>query len=245
MPRGKRIVIEKKIKDPVITRLKSIQIGTMKTERTKVEESMGDSISSVVEEAKALYTQNKLEREKLRAMGLLTLEEAHEELKRGGIPISFRAFGGRVERRSVRSEKIGKKRLIPRQVIQDWVALANEYYSVKQAFNELKKFEKINLRAFIGRIEKNSIASIKIGTQRWVPKQAIEGLTHVAKNYYDVGDAVQVMGTRGVKIKRNAFERRLDRNRIPHEKIGGRRVIAKEVLDELISKEVALMSRPR
>jgi len=48
------------------------------------------------------------------------------------------------------------------------------------------------------------------------------------------------MAARGIKIKRNAFERRLDRNRIPHEKIGGRRVIAKEVLEELISKELAL-----
>ena len=53
------------------------------------------------------------------------------------------------------------------------------------------------------------------------------------------------MTSRGIKIKRNAFERRLDRNRIPHEKIGGRRVIAKEVLDELVSKELALASRPK
>ena len=48
---------------------------------------------------------------------------------------------------------------------------------------------------------------------------------------------------KGVRIKRNAFERRLDRNRIPHEKIGGRRVIAREVLDELVSKELALLGK--
>ena len=49
--------------------------------------------------------------------------------------------------------------------------------------------------------------------------------------------------SRGIKIKRNAFERRLDRDRIPHEKIGGRRVIAKEVLGELITKELAIMGK--
>lgn len=245
MPRGKRIVIEKVIKDPVVSRLKTAKLSEMKSKRAQTEKALHESISDIVGHAKDLYSQDKLEKERLRGMGLFTLEEAYEELKRGGVPLSFRAFGGRVERRSVHSEKIGNKRLIPKPVIQDWVALANEFYTVKQAFNELKKYEKLNLRAFIGRIEKNSIPSLKIGTQRWVPKSTIEGLVHVCKNYYEVGDAVQQMTSKGIKIKRNAFERRLDRNRIPHEKIGGRRVIAKEVLDELVSKELALASSPK
>ena len=243
MPRGKRIVIEKTIKDPVVTRLKATKLSELKSKRAQTEKELHENISEIVDRAKDLYAQDKLEKERLRGMGLFTLDEAYDELRRGGVALSFRAFGGRVERRSVHSEKIGNKRLIPKPVIHDWVALANEFYSVKQAFNELKKYEKLNLRAFIGRIEKNSIPSLKIGTQRWVPKSAIEGLVHVCKNYYDVGDAVQVMTGRGIKIKRNAFERRLDRNRIPHEKIGGRRVIAKEVLDELVSKELALAGR--
>ncbi|HIH18925.1 TPA: hypothetical protein HA225_03025 [Candidatus Micrarchaeota archaeon] len=245
MPRGKRIVIEKTIKDPVVTRLKGMKITDMKSKRAAVEKELHESISGIVVRAKELYSQDKLEKDRLKGMGLFTLEEAYEELRKGGVPLSFRAFGGRVERRSVHSEKIGSKRLIPKPVIQDWVALSNEYYSVKQAFNELKKYEKLNLRAFIGRIEKNSIPSLKIGTQRWVPKSAIEGLSHICKNYYDVGDAVTEMSSRGIKIKRNAFERRLDRNRVPHEKIGGRRVIAKEVLEELISKELALSRMPK
>ncbi len=245
MPRGKRIVIEKTIKDPVVAKLKSMKISEMKGKRALVEKELHENIGDIVSRAKDLYTQDKLEKEKLRGMGLFTLEEAYDELRKGGIPLSFRAFGGRVERRSVHSEKIGSKRLIPKPVIHDWIALANEYYTVKQAYNELKKHEKINLRAFIGRIEKNSVPSLKIGTARWVPKAAIEGLTHVCKNYYDVGDAVAEMSGRGIRIKRNAFERRLDRNRIPHEKIGGRRVIAKEVLEELVSKELALASRPK
>jgi len=245
MPRGKRIVIEKVIKDPVISRIKSLKISELKNKRAMVEKELHESISEIVERAKELHAQDKLEKEKLRGMGLYTLEEAYEELRKGGVQISFRAFGGRVERRSVHSEKIGSKRLIPKPVIQDWISLANEYYTVKQAYNELKKYEKINLRAFIGRIEKNSIPSLKIGTARWVPKSAIEGLTHICKNYYYVADAVAEMTSSGIKIKRNAFERRLDRNRIPHEKIGGRRVIAKEVLEELISKELALAKGPK
>ncbi|MCX8174648.1 MAG: hypothetical protein N3E51_00370 [Candidatus Micrarchaeota archaeon] len=240
MPRGKRIVIEKVIKDPVISRLKAMKIADLKNKRGMAEKELHESISEIVNRAKELYAQDKLEKEKLRNLGLLTVEEAYEELRKGGVNLSFRAFGGRVERRSIHSEKIGNKRLIPKPVIQDWIALANEYYTVKQAYNELKKYEKINLRAFIGRIEKNSVPSLKIGTARWVPKSAIEAMIHVCKNYYDVGEAVQYMVAKGVKIKRNAFERRLDRNRIPHEKIGGRRVIAKEVIEELISKELAL-----
>jgi len=245
MPRGKRIVIEKVIKDPVVSKLKTAKLSEMKAKRAQTERELHESINDIVGHAKELYSQDKLEKDRLHGMGLFTLEEAYEELKKGGIPLSFRAFGGRVERRSVHSEKIGNKRLIPKPVIHDWIALANEFYTVKQAFNELKKYEKLNLRAFIGRIEKNSIPSLKIGTQRWVPKSTIEGLVHVCKNYYDVGDAVQQMTAKGIKIKRNAFERRLDRNRIPHEKIGGRRVIAKEVLEELVSKELALASRPK
>ena len=245
MPRGKRSVIEKVIKDPVVSKLKTAKLSEMKAKRAQAERELHESIGDIVGHAKDLYSQDKLEKDRLHGMGLYTLEEAYEELKKGGIPLSFRAFGGRVERRSVHSEKIGNKRLIPKPVIQDWISLANEFYTVKQAFMELKKYEKLNLRAFIGRIEKNSIPSLKIGTQRWVPKSTIEGLVHVCKNYYDVGDAVQKMTVKGIKIKRNAFERRLDRNRIPHEKIGGRRVIAKEVLEELISKELALASRPK
>ena len=243
MPRGKRIVIDKVIKDPKITKLKTMNIKEMKRKRAKDEAELHEGIANIAKRAKDLYAQDRLEKERLRNLGLYTLEEAYNELRKGGVSLSFRAFGGRVERRSVHSEKIGNKRLIPKPVIQDWVALSNEFYSVKQAYNELKKHEKLNLRAFIGRIEKNSIPSLKIGTQRWVPKDAISGLVHICKNYYEVGEAVAEMTGRGIKIKRNAFERRLDRNRIPHEKIGGRRVIAKEVLSELISKELALSGR--
>jgi hypothetical protein len=48
------------------------------------------------------------------------------------------------------------------------------------------------------------------------------------------------MSGRGIKIKRNAFERRLDRGRVPHVKVGGRRFIHEDVLGELVDKEVSL-----
>lgn len=240
MPRGKRIVIDKVINDPIVNRLKSIKVSDMKATRALEEKTINSSISEIVAKANELYAQEKLEKDRLRNLGLYTIDEAYEELKRGGINLSYRAFGGRVERRSIHSVKIGNKRLIPKPVIKDLLSLTNEYYTVKQAFEELSKHEKINLRAFIGRIEKNSVPSLKIGTQRWVPKSVIESMIHICKNYYDVGEAVQEMNQRGIKIKRNAFERRLDRNRIPHIKIGGRRIIPKEVLSELIEKELIL-----
>ncbi len=244
MPRGKKIVIERPVKDPVVSKVKAVKISDLVERRAKVEEKLHDSISSIVSQAQALSTQKRLEREQARNMGLLSIDEAYDEVKKAGVPISFRAFGGRIERRSIRSEKIGKKRLIPKHVIHDWISLHREYYSVKQAYNELRKTEDLNFRAFIGRIEKASIPSLKIGTQRWVPRDVIEGLCYINKNYYDVSQAVGTMLKRGIKIKRNAFERRLDRNRIPHEKIGGRRVIAREVLEELVSKELALLGKP-
>jgi hypothetical protein len=244
MPRGKRIVIERSAKDSVLNKFKSLRVPDLKSKRASKESELRDSIRQTVKKAEQLYEQDKLDKESIRSLGLLTIEEAYNEVAHSGIDISSRAFGGRVERRSIRSEKIGKKRLIPKHVIYDWISLHKEFYSVKEAFELLKTHEKgLNLRAFIGRVEKSSVPSIKIGTQRWVPKDAIECLTHVAKNYYDVSEAIGFLQQKGIKIRRNAFERRLDRNRIPHEKIGGRRVIARDVMDELASKEAALAAR--
>ena len=145
-----------------------------------------------------------------------------------------------IKRRTVESVKIGKKRLIPRPVVQDWVGLAKEYYSVKEAFTELKKYEDINFRAFIGRIEKGSVPSVKFGTRRLVPRDAVEALTHISSDYFSVSQAIRELHKSGIKIKRNAFERRLDRGRVPHVKIGGRRFIHEDILEELTDKELAL-----
>ncbi len=81
---------------------------------------------------------------------------------------------------------------------------------------------------------------MKFGTRRLIPREAVDALTHVSNNYYSVSEAIKELHRSGIRIKRNAFERRLDRRRIPHEKIGGRRFIHQSVLSELIDKEVAL-----
>ncbi|MFH1306641.1 MAG: hypothetical protein ABIH83_03230 [Candidatus Micrarchaeota archaeon] len=244
MPRGKRIVIERNNKDLVVQKVKSFKVGELRSRRKKAESSLSSAVAEVVKSAQMLYEQDKLDKAKLRSLGLLTVDEAYEEVKRAGLSISARAFGGRVERRSIRSEKIGKKRLIPKHIISDWISLHGQFYSVKEAYEKLKAHEEsLNLRAFIGRVEKNAIPSIKINTQRWIPREIVDSLVHVAKNYYDVSQAISYLQGKGLKIRRNAFERRLDRNRIPHEKIGGRRVIARDVVDELASKELALAAR--
>ncbi|MEM3499296.1 MAG: hypothetical protein QXI17_01365, partial [Candidatus Bilamarchaeaceae archaeon] len=72
---------------------------------------------------------------------------------------------------------------------------------------------------------------------------AIEALTHVSKNYYSVSQALRELHENGINIKRNAFERRLDRGRIPHYKVGGRRFIHEKVVKELIAKELALRKK--
>jgi hypothetical protein len=244
MSRGKRIVIERKNKDSVISKLKSIKISELKLRRKKRESELSANIGSIVRTAESLYEQDRLDKARLNSLGLLTIDEAYDEVRRSGLSISARAFGGRVERRSIHSEKIGKKRLIPKAIIHDWISLHRDFFSVKEAYEKLAEHEEdLNLRAFIGRVEKDAIPSIKINTQRWIPKDVIEYLVYVAKNYHDVSQAINYLQTKGVKIRRNAFERRLDRDRIPHEKIGGRRVIARDVVEELASKELALSSR--
>jgi len=114
-------------------------------------------------------------------------------------------------------------------------------YTVQEAFAVYKKHNpNINFRAFIGRIEKGSIPSIKVGSRRYIPKDAMKAAVHIAKNYYTVKTALDELRKSGIHINRNAFERRLDRRTIPHFKIGGRRFIHASVLKELIRQEKAL-----
>ena len=95
MPRGKRIVIEKVIKDPVVSRLKSMKISDMKSKRAHDEKGLHENISDIVGRANDLYTQDKLEKEKLKGMGLFTIEEAFEKLEAAyqeALPEAKKAF---------------------------------------------------------------------------------------------------------------------------------------------------------
>lgn len=244
MPRGKKIIIEKSIEDDVVDDYRDLDVGEIKKKRNKVEKGLSSSVASVFKTAQQLYKQRTGETELEGKHKLYSVKSAYDYIKGSGVYISFRAFGGRIERGTVPYVKVGRKRYIPKAVLDDIVNTKNDFYTVREAYQEYKKSNrKINFRAFIGRIEKGSIPSVKFGTRRLVPKEAVEALTHISKNYYSVSEAVKELHGKGIRIKRNAFERRLDRGRIPHVKVGGRRFIHDEVLDELVGKELALRGR--
>jgi len=241
MPRGKKIVIETEIEDELVDKYRSIDLAGIKQKRNVVEKGMTSSIAGVFKVAQDLYRQKASEDELEGKHELFSVRSAYDYLKDSGVYISFRAFGGRIERGTVPFVKVGRKRYIPKMVLDDVVGTKNSFYTVKEAFKEYKKANSdINFRAFIGRIEKGSVPSVKFGTRRLVPKEAVEALTHISSNYHSVSQAVKELHKNGIRLKRNAFERRLDRGRIPHEKVGGRRFIHEEVLKELVDKEIAL-----
>ncbi len=241
MPRGKKIIIETEISDDFVDKFRSIDLDEIKKERDRTEKGLSASVSNVFKVAQNLYRQKASEEELEGKHELFSVRSAYDYLKGSGVFISFRAFGGRIERGTIPFVKVGRKRYIPKSVLDDITNTKSEFYTVKEAFEEYKKAnQKINFRAFIGRIEKGSIPSVKFGTRRLVPKDAVEALTHISSNYYSVSQAIKELHKTGIRIKRNAFERRLDRGRIPHVKIGGRRFIHEDVMRELTEKESAL-----
>ena len=241
MPRGKKIIIETEVEDDLVDQFRSIDVDNIRKRRDKTEKGLSSSIAGVFKVAQNLYRQKASEDELENKHELYSVRSAYEYLKGSGVYISFRAFGGRIERGTIPFVKVGRKRYIPRSVLDDITNTKSEFYTVKEAYEEYKKSNpKINFRAFIGRIEKGSIPSVKFGTRRLVPRDAVDALTHISSNYYSVSQAIKQLHKDGIKIKRNAFERRLDRGRVPHVKIGGRRFIHEDVLRELIDKEHSL-----
>ena len=241
MPRGKKIVIETEIEDEFIDKYRSIDLVGIKARRDNVEKGLASSVASVFKVAQNLYKQKASEDELEGKHELFSVRSAYDYLKENGVYISFRAFGGRIERGTVPFVKVGRKRFIPKAILEDVVNTKSEFFTVKEAYQEYKKSNpQINFRAFIGRIEKGSVPSVKFGTRRLVPRDAVDALTHISNNYFSVSQAVKELHKNGIRLKRNAFERRLDRGRIPHEKVGGRRFIHEEVLKELVDKDIAL-----
>ncbi len=241
MPKGKRIIINRKIDDEYINRLKVINVEKIENNYENRQNSISSSLANVYNEAQKLYQNKELTDDALEKKGLYTLQNAYELLRQNNFELSFRAFGGRIERGTITSVKVGKKRYVPVDSLNVLMNIKDDFYSVKDAFETYQKFNpKINYRAFIGRIEKTSVPSVKIGTKRLVPREAVDALTHIAKTYYNVTQSIQQLHKAGIGIKRNAFERRLDRKRIPHVKIAGRRYLPIDVVDELVEKELAL-----
>lgn len=244
MPRGRRIVINRKIEDEKVDAFRSMDMDGIKKERQKVENQLSSSIEAVIGAAKEMSSRKKLGDDALKKGGLYSIQDAYELLRSKSMEISFRAFGGRIERKSIPSVKVGKKRYIPINALDDIMNVNTRFYTVRRGYELYKKYNKaINYRAFIGRVEKSSVPSVKIGTKRLIPCEAIDSLSHVARKYYSVSEALRELHRSNVEIKRNAFERRLDRNRIPHVKISGRRFIPRDVVAELIEKELAYRSK--
>jgi len=241
MPRGKKIIIETEIKDDYIDRFRSLDLNEIRRERELTEKGLSSSIAGIFKVAQSLYKQKATEEELEAKHALYSVHSAYDYLKGNGVYISFRAFGGRIERGTIPFVKVGRKRFIPKSVLNDIASTKKEFYTVKEAFEEYKRAnDAINFRAFIGRIEKGSVPSVKFGTRRLVPRDAVEALTHISSDYFSVSQAIRELHKSGIKIKRNAFERRLDRGRVPHVKIGGRRFIHEDILEELTDKELAL-----
>jgi hypothetical protein len=244
MPRGKKIIIETEINDEYVDRFRSIDLDGIRKSRDDMEKRLSGSVADVFKVAQNLYKQRTSEDELEGKHDLYSIRSAYDYLKNSGVLISFRAFGGRIERGTVPFVKVGRKRYIPKSILDDVVSTKQEFYTVKEAYQEYKKSnQRINLRAFIGRIEKGSVPSVKFGTRRLVPRDAVESLTHISSNYFSVSQAVKELHKNGIRLKRNAFERRLDRGRIPHSKVGGRRFIHENVLRELVDKELLLRGK--
>jgi hypothetical protein len=243
MPRGKKIIIETEIEDDVVDRFRNIDVGEIRKEREDVEKGLSSSLATVFRAAQDLYKQKADEGLLRDSHKLYSVKDSYDYLRGKGLVLSFRAFGGRIERGTVPYIKVGRKRYIPQTILDDVLNTKTEFYTVKEAYHEYKRANpKINFRAFIGRVEKGSVPSVKLGTRRLIPRDAVDALTHVSRNYYSVSESLKELHKNSIKIKRNAFERRLDRGRIPHEKVGGRRFIHGKVLKELVDKEVALRS---
>ena len=236
MGRRKVVAIDKEIKDDVVEQYISSNPEEL-IKDTPRPTKMSSSVQKVIRMAEELYKSEG--NRDLDEVGLYDLQKAYDYLRERGVNLSFRAFGGRIERGSIPSVKIGNKRYIYKDVLDNLVQLENGYYTVRRAYNVYKKVNpRINYRAFIGRVEKGTIPSVKVGGKRYIPAKVVDTFLHLERNYYSVSQALEELSKHGIKINRNAFERRLDRGRIPHYKVGGRRYIHKDVLNEVIQREL-------
>jgi hypothetical protein len=241
MGRRKAIVIDKVISDEWVERYNNLDSERMYNEKTNKLASIMSSVGKVAKEADKVYRQAGTKSSEFKSMGLLPIKEAYSYLKSRGYDIMFRAFGGRVERGTVPSYKFGKKRYIPMQFLEELLATKDNFYNIREAYDAYRKYEPdVELRAFVGRIEKKVIPSIKVGFRRYIPREAIDSLIHVSRNYHSVAESIEKMHASSIKIRKNTFERRLDRGRIPFIKIGGKRYIHSEILNEVIEKEKKL-----
>src|SRR3989338_561836 len=148
MPRGKKIIIEKEIEDDVVDSYKSMNLNEIKKDREHVESSLSSTVAGVFKISQQLYKEKKSEDDLESRHSLYSVRSAYDYLRSGGVDLSFRAFGGRIERGTVSYVKVGRKRFIPKAVLDDIVNTKDNFYTVREAYGEYKKANtKINFRA--------------------------------------------------------------------------------------------------
>ncbi|MBU0527344.1 helix-turn-helix domain-containing protein [Candidatus Micrarchaeota archaeon] len=242
MVRRKSIMIETEVDSQTVDQLTTMDVEQMHKKRKIVEDDFEMTMRRIVRDAKNSEIQRPGE-----IIGdehkLFSVKETHRYLNENDIGISLRTLCGRIERGSIPFIKVGRKRYIPKKVLEDMLATKSRYYSIRDAFQTYSKQNRnVSFRSFAGRIEKGTIPSVKFGTRRLIPVEVVESLTHIDRNYLSVNQTIDEIYKSGIGLRRNALERRLDRGRIPHEKVGGKRYIHKDVVRELIDKERVLRS---
>ncbi|MEM4295752.1 MAG: helix-turn-helix domain-containing protein [Candidatus Anstonellales archaeon] len=234
---GRRKIKFNAVEDNVIKKLNERQTALKQNNNQLTFAKLAEQLLKIQGQAKQAYKNHG--RAELSKFGLLTLQEAYDMLRQNGINITFRAFSGRIERKTIPTIIIGKRRYLSKDVVAHMIDLNNKFYKIREAYELYSSVKPINFRAFLGRIEKGAIPSVKIGHTKYIPKEVIETFLHVGKNYYTVKEVVDELRKLGVNIKRATIERRLDRGSIPFHKIGGKRYIHKDVANELINYELS------
>ncbi len=243
MRKRRLVFVNKEIDENLIKNLNAFDgTGTIK-KRKRIEKSLTNSLMEIAKRGEELYEKGGRTKE-LYNLGLLSIKHAYEYLVGHGYNITRRALSGRIERGVLPAVKIGKRRYVFIDMLNEMIEREKELYSVKKAYNIIAKYKpNFTFRAFLGRIEKGSIPSVKLNHKRYIPKNVIESLVKLAKDYYSVDETYKELRSKGVKIRRNTLERRLDRNVIPHMKIAGKRYIHKDVVNELIDLELKNQNR--
>jgi hypothetical protein len=173
---------------------------------------------------------------------LLSLKQAHEYLVNKGVQIPYNIFISRVNRKKIPYLDIDGKKYIQKSVLDNMVEFYSNYYDVEEAYKRLKEVKNISKRAFIGRLEKKLIPSIVVNRKRLISKDIVDGLVYVYSNYLEVADALKYLRERGVNLTATTLERRLDRKVVPYINIGKKRLISKNVLDQIVKIQTGFQS---
>ena len=119
MPRKKAFELSPMERDSLIEKIRGIDVDALKDRRERDEHQLSEKVVDLLKTAQKYHEEKHLTRDRRLSLGLYNLEEAYDTVRKSGINMSFRAFCGRVERKSIPSIKIGRKRYLPRPILRD------------------------------------------------------------------------------------------------------------------------------